>query len=271
MDNFDEIRRQMRIDIIRSTAAAGSGHPGGSLSCVEILAVLYFKVMNVDPARPLWADRDRLVLSKGHGAPALYAALAEKEFFPREDLLTLRKLGTYLQGHPDMNSTPGVDISTGSLGQGLSMANGMALAGRVDGKDYNVYCIMGDGEIQEGQIWEAAMAASHYRLNKLIAFVDWNGLQIDGTNDEVMTIRPIDEKFRAFGWNAVIIDGHDCEAIEREIRKAQESTDKPSVIICKTVKGKGVSFMENKVNWHGVAPNKEQAEAALKELEGQHE
>ncbi len=271
MENFDEIRNQMRIDIIRSTAAAGSGHPGGSLSCTDILAVLYFKVMNVDPANPDWPDRDRLVLSKGHGAPALYAALAEKGFFPREDLLTLRKLNSYLSGHPDMNSTPGVDISTGSLGQGLSLANGMALAGRVDHKDYKVYCIMGDGEIQEGQIWEAAMAASHYKLNNLIAFVDWNGLQIDGTNDEVMTVRPIDEKFRAFGWNAVVIDGHDCDAILEAVNEAKKSEERPSVIVCKTVKGKGVSFMENKVGWHGVAPNADQAEAALAELEGTHE
>ena len=267
--DLNAIATQMRIDIIESLAAAGSGHPGGSLSCTDILAVLYFEKMNIDPRRPDWEDRDRLVLSKGHAAPALYAALAERGYFPREDLITLRKYGSHLQGHPNMGDTPGVDMSTGSLGQGLSAANGMALAGRLDGKDYYVYCIMGDGEIQEGQIWEAAMSASHYHLDHVIGFVDHNGLPIDGTNDEVMTVNPIGDKFAAFGWNVLSIDGHDYEAISAAIDEAKACKGKPTVIVCETIKGKGVSFMENQVNWHGAAPNAEQAAVALAELRAQ--
>ena len=260
------IANQLRIDMIEALAAAGSGHPGGSLSATEIITVLYFDKMNVDPQNPADPDRDRFVLSKGHAAPALYAALAERGFFPREELLRLRKLDSHLQGHPNMGDTPGVDMSTGSLGQGLSVANGMALAGRLDHKDYWVYCIMGDGEIEEGQVWEAAMSAGHYGLDHVIAFVDHNGLQIDGSNDQVMTVMPIVDKFEAFGWDAVSIDGHDMDAIAAAIERAKTVKGKPSVIVCETVKGKGVSYMENQVGWHGVAPNAEQAERALAEL-----
>ncbi|MBQ9316449.1 MAG: transketolase [Atopobiaceae bacterium] len=261
-----DIAKQMRVDIIEMLAAAGSGHPGGSLSACDILAVLYFEKMNVDPSNPEDPDRDRLVLAKGHAAPALYAALAEKGFFPRKDLITLRKSSSYLQGHPNMNITPGVEMSTGSLGQGLSVANGMALAGRLDGRDYYVYCVMGDGEIQEGQVWEAAMSAAHCGLDHVIAFVDHNHLQIDGNNDEVMTVNPIEDKFRAFGWHVLTIDGHDYDAISEAVETAKETKGKPTLIVAETVKGKGVSFMENQVGWHGVAPNAEQAEKALAEL-----
>ena len=264
--DLEKIARQIRIDIIESLAAAGSGHPGGSLSCADMLTVLYFEKMNVNPERPVDPDRDRLVLSKGHAAPALYAALAERGFFPREELIRLRKVDSHLQGHPNMTYTLGVDMSTGSLGQGLSAANGMALAGRLDNKDYYVYVILGDGESQEGQIWEAAMSAAHYKLDHIIALYDHNGLQIDGTNDEVMTVNPVDEKFAAFGWNVLSCDGHDLEALSAAIDEAKTCEGKPTVIICETIKGKGVSFMENQVNWHGAAPNAEQAAVALAEL-----
>lgn len=260
------ITNRMRAHIVEMLAAAGSGHPGGSLSAVDVIAMLYFKHMRVDPGNPRWEDRDRFVLCKGHAAPALYAALAMRGFFPEEELITLRKLGSRLQGHPCMGMTPGVDMSTGSLGQGLSVANGMALAGRVDGRDYYVYCILGDGEIQEGQVWEAAMSASHYKLDHVIAFVDHNRLQIDGTNDQVMSVMPIDEKFQAFGWNVMRIDGHDLEAIDAAIMEAKRSVGKPTVIVCDTIKGKGVSFMEDVVDWHGVAPTAEQAQVALAEI-----
>lgn len=260
------VTKKMRAHIVEMLAAAGSGHPGGSLSATDIIATLYFKHMHVDPGNPLWEDRDRFVLGKGHAAPALYAALAMRGFFPEEELITLRKIGSRLQGHPCRTETPGVDMSTGSLGQGLSVANGMALAGRLDGRDYYVYCIMGDGELQEGQVWEAAMSAAHYRLDHIIAFVDHNGLQIDGPNSQVMNVEPIDEKFRAFGWNAMRIDGHDLDAIDAAIIAAKATEGKPTVIVCETVKGKGVSFMENVVDWHGVAPNAEQAKRALAEL-----
>ena len=264
--DMNDIAKQMRIDIVEMLAAAGSGHPGGSLSAADILAVLYFDKMNIDPSNPEDPDRDRLVLAKGHAAPALYAALAQRGFFPREDLITLRKSNSHLQGHPNMQTTPGVEMSTGSLGQGLSVANGMALAGRLDGRDYYVYCVMGDGEIQEGQVWEAAMSASHYGLDHVIAFVDHNHLQIDGNNDQVMTVNPIDEKFRAFGWNVMCIDGHDYEAISDAIDRAKATKGKPTVIVAETIKGKGVSFMEDQVGWHGVAPTAEQAEQAIAEL-----
>ena len=264
--NLKAIANQLRIDMIEALAAAGSGHPGGSLSCADILTVLYFDKMRVDPDNPADPDRDRLVLSKGHAAPALYAALAERGFFPREELVTLRKLDSRLQGHPNMADTPGVDMSTGSLGQGLSVANGMALAGRLDGRDYWVYCVMGDGEIQEGQVWEAAMSAAHYGLDHVIGFVDHNGLQIDGSNDEVMGVMPIAEKFEAFGWDVVTVDGHDLEAISAAVDRAKGVAGRPHAIVCETVKGKGVSFMEGQVGWHGQAPNAEQAAVALAEL-----
>ena len=265
-EDLARIANQIRIDIIKETNAAGSGHPGGSLSATDILCVLYFDKMNIDPDNPRDPDRDRFVLSKGHIAPGLYATLAERGFFPVEDLLTLRKIDSHLQGHPNMNDTPGVDMSTGSLGQGLSVANGMALAGKLDGRDYYVYVVMGDGEIQEGQIWEAAMSAGHYHLDNLIAFVDHNGLQIDGPNDQVMTVNPIADKFAAFGWNVIAIDGHDLQAISDAVDAAKAQKGKPTVIVAETVKGKGVSFMENQVGWHGTAPNAEQAAAALAEL-----
>jgi transketolase len=256
----------MRAHMVRMLAEAGSGHPGGSLSATEVVASLYFKHMNIDPANPDWAERDRFVLAKGHAAPALYAALAMRGYFEVAELMTLRKLGSRLQGHPSMNLTPGIDMSTGSLGQGLSVANGMALAGRIDGRDYYVYCMMGDGEIEEGQVWEAAMSAAHYKLDHLIAFVDHNGLQIDGANDEVMRVMPIAEKFEAFGWHAQVIDGADFDQIDGAIACAKATVGKPSVIVCETIKGKGVSFMENVVDWHGVAPNADEAARALAEL-----
>ena len=249
-------------------AEAKSGHPGGSLSIADMLTVLYFDKMNVCAENPKMADRDRFVLSKGHAAPALYATLAEKGFFPEEELITLRKFGSKLQGHPDMKKVAGIDMSTGSLGQGLSAANGMALAGKLDNKDYTVYTILGDGEIQEGQIWEAAMTASHYKLDNLIAFVDLNGLQIDGDIKEVMSPCPIDKKFEAFGWNVIVINGHDYEEIINAIQKAKSTKGAPTCIVCNTVKGKGVSFMENEAAWHGTAPTKEQCEQAIKEIGG---
>ena len=267
--NLDQLRNEMRINIIQSITEAKSGHPGGSLSMIDILAVLYFEKMNINPENPIFDNRDRLVLSKGHGAPALYAVLAEKGYFSKEELMQLRKNQHMLQGHPDMKSTPGVDVSTGSLGQGLSIGNGMAIAGKLDNKNYNVFVILGDGEIQEGQIWEAAMSAAHYKLNNVIAILDYNGLQIDGTNDEVMRVSPVDKKFEAFGWNVLTIDGHNTNEISEAVDKAKTSTDKPTIIIAKTVKGKGISFMENNGSWHGTAPNKEQCELALKELRGE--
>lgn len=262
-----EISKSVRINIIEAVAAANSGHPGGSLSVADILTVLYFKKMNINPENPKWEDRDRLVLSKGHVAPALYSVLAERGYFPKENLKTLRKLGSMMQGHPDMKSTPGVDMSTGSLGQGLSVANGMALTAKIDKKDYKIYVILGDGEVQEGQVWEAAMSAAHYKLDNVIAFLDYNGLQIDGSNEEVMNIGSIYEKFASFGWNVIEIDGHDLEAIDNAVDKAKLVKGKPTIIIAKTVKGKGVSFMENQVAWHGAAPNEEQRKSAIEEIE----
>ena len=262
------IANNVRINVIEAVAAAKSGHPGGSLSVADILTVLYFDKMNINPQNPKWEDRDRLVLSKGHVAPALYAVLAERGYFPKEELVKLRKFGSMLQGHPDMKSTPGIDMSTGSLGQGLSAANGMALTAKLDNKDYKIYVILGDGEVQEGQIWEAAMSSAHYKLDNVIAILDFNGLQIDGSNEEVMNINPIDEKFAAFGWNVIKIDGHDLEAISNAVDKAKKILGKPSVIIAKTFKGKGVSFMENNADWHGTAPNEDQRKAAIAELEG---
>lgn len=263
---LSERARNARINVVEMLAAAASGHPGGSLSIIDILTVLYFEQMNVRPAMPKWEDRDRFILSKGHAAPGLYAVLAEKGFFPQEELLKLRKCGAMLQGHPDMKGTPGVDMSTGSLGQGLSVANGMAMAAKLDKKTYRVYAIVGDGEIQEGQIWEAAMSSAHYALDNVTLFVDHNGLQIDGTNREIMGVDPIGEKFRAFGWNVIEIDGHDLEAIHGAVESAKKTLGKPTVIVAKTIKGKGVSFMENQVGWHGSAPNQEQREQAIAEL-----
>lgn len=259
--------KSIRKNIINMLTEAKSGHPGGSLSGVEILTYLYFKEMNIDPKEPNKFDRDRLVLSKGHAAPLLYGTLAEKGYFPKEELMKLRKINSMLQGHPDMKDTPGVDMSTGSLGQGLSAANGMALAGKLDKKDYRVFVLIGDGELQEGQIWEAAMTAAHYGLDNATAFIDNNGLQIDGFNKDVMNVEPIKEKWKAFGWHTINIDGHDFEQIENAVKEAKSIKGKPTAIIAKTIKGKGVSFMENIADWHGVAPNKEQSEKALKELE----
>ena len=259
--------KDIRRSIIKMTGAAGSGHPGGSLSAADIVTTLYFHVLRLRPEEPDWPDRDRFVLSKGHAAPVLYAALAERGFFPKEELLTLRKFGSRLQGHPDMKSLPGVEMSTGSLGQGLSVANGMALAAKLDGKDYRVYVLLGDGECQEGMVWEAAMAAAHYRLDNLTAFLDYNGLQIDGPVREVMSTEPLTEKWRAFGWHVLLIDGHDIGAILSAVEEAKETKGRPTIIVAKTVKGKGVSFMENQVGWHGVAPKAEQVAQALAELE----
>ncbi len=268
MDKYKDIVNKLRIDIIKMLEESKSGHPGGSLSACEILTALYFKEMNIDPTNPYWEDRDRFVLSKGHGAPVLYAALAEKGYFPKEELNNLRKIDSMLQGHPDMKGTPGVDMTTGSLGQGLAAANGMALAGKLDNKDYKVYALIGDGEAQEGIIWEAAMFAAHYKLDNLIVFLDHNGLQIDGKNEDIMNIEPVDEKFKAFGWHVISIDGHDFEEIFNAIDEAKKVEGKPTIIIAKTIKGKGVSYMEDQVGWHGKAPSKEEAEKAMEELGG---
>lgn len=263
-----ETANTIRQDIVKMIAEASSGHPGGSLSATDIVTVLYFNEMNVDPKNPDDPNRDRFILSKGHASPVLYGALAEKGFFPKEELMTFRKLNSRLQGHPSKKSLPGVDMSTGSLGQGLSAANGMALAAKLDNKDYRVYAILGDGEIQEGMIWEAAMSASHFKLDNLTAFLDYNHLQIDGRVEDIMNPAPVDDKFRSFGWHVIIIDGHDLNQIDDAIQEAKSTKGKPTMIIANTVKGKGVSFMENQVGWHGTAPNKEQLQQALDELNG---
>lgn len=257
---------QIRQNIITMLVPAKSGHPGGSLSAADILSVLYFREMRVKPEEPHWADRDRFVLAKGHAAPVLYAALAEKGFFPKEELLGLRQTGRMLQGHPDMRKVPGVDMSTGSLGQGLSAANGMALAGKLDQKDYRVYVLLGDGEMAEGQVWEATMATAHYKLDNVTAILDLNGLQIDGSTENVMNIDPIHDKWRAFGWHVISVDGHDIEALLAAFAEAKATKGKPTILIANTIKGKGVSFMEDQADWHGSAPNAEQAEKALQEL-----
>ncbi|AHF08238.1 transketolase [Desulfitobacterium metallireducens] len=264
-----EVKRmanQLRQDIITELLPAKSGHPGGSLSAADIVATLYFHEMRIKPEDPSWVDRDRFVLSKGHAAPVLYAALAEKGFFSKEELLGLRQTGRMLQGHPDMKKTPGVDMSTGSLGQGLSAANGMALAGKLDKKDYRVYVVMGDGEMAEGQIWEAAMAAAHYKLDNITGILDYNGLQIDGTTDQVMSTSPLLDKWQAFGWHVIEVDGHDIEQLFTAFEEAKATKGKPTLLLAKTIKGKGISFMENQVGWHGNAPSAEQAEQALAEL-----
>ena len=261
-----ETARKVRLGIIEATHAAKSGHPGGSLSITDIMTYLYFEEMNIDPADPQKADRDRFVLSKGHCAPALYSVLANRGYFPVEELTTLRKLGSRLQGHPDMTLTPGVDMSAGSLGLGISSAAGMALAAKLDKKAFRVYTAVGDGVSEEGQVWEACMFAAHYKLDNLCVIIDWNGLQIDGPVAEVMDPTPHDKKLEAFGFHVISIDGHDFNAIEAAFNEAKTVKGKPTAIIAKTVKGKGVSFMENKVNWHGSAPNDEQYEQALAEL-----
>lgn len=261
-----EQAKEIRKDIVTMIGQAKSGHPGGSLSAAEIVTYLYFEEMNVDPANPKWEDRDRFVLSKGHAAPVLYAALARRGFFPVEELSSLRKIGSHLQGHPDMKKVPGVDLSTGSLGTGFSAATGIAMACKLDQKKNYVYALLGDGELQEGQVWEAAMSAAHYKLDNLIAFVDNNGLQIDGNIDDVMSPNPIDAKFAAFGWHVLCIDGHDFQQIADAVAAAKAEKGRPTMIVAKTVKGKGVSYMENQAGWHGSAPNEEQVAAALAEL-----
>ena len=257
---------KIRKNIVDTVYNAQSGHPGGSLSCADILTVLYFKQMRINEKNPKWEDRDRFVLSKGHCSPALYSTLAQRGFFPIEDLKTFRKSDSYLEGHPNMKYVPGVDMSTGSLGQGISVACGMALAGKIDKKDYRVYSILGDGEIEEGQVWEALMSASHYKLDNLTIFLDYNGLQIDGEIAKVMSPNPVVEKFEAFGLNVIQIDGNDIEQIDEAINKAKEVKGKPTIIVAKTTKGKGVSFMENQAGWHGKAPNEEQRDIAISEL-----
>ncbi len=260
---------KVRMGVIESTYSAKCGHPGGSLSAADLFTYLYFQELRIDPQNPRWEDRDRFVLSKGHTAPGLYSALALRGFFPWEDLKTLRHTGSYLQGHPNMLSVPGVDMSTGSLGQGISVACGMALAAKTAGKGFRTYTLLGDGELQEGQVWEAAMFASHYRLDNLCVVVDNNGLQIDGDVAKVMSPYPIDEKFAAFGFDVQCIDGHDLDAMEAAFAHAKAVKGKPSVIILKTVKGKGISYMENNAGWHGKAPNEAQYLQAMDELNAQ--
>ncbi len=269
MDNkrLQQIAVEVRKDILTAVHASGTGHPGGSLSAADIFTYLYFEEMNIDSQNPDKADRDRFVLSKGHTAPGLYAALAEKGYFDKAELLNLRKPGSFLQGHPDMKHTPGVDMSTGSLGQGVSAAVGMAIAAKLKGKKHRIYTLLGDGEIQEGQVWEAAMLAAHRKLDNLTVIVDNNNLQIDGKITEVNSPYPIDEKFRAFQFHVITIDGHNFDEIRQAFEEARNTKDKPTAIIAKTVKGKGVSFMEDQAGWHGKAPNDEQFEKALAELE----
>ena len=258
---------KIRKHALTAVHSAASGHPGGSLSIAEIMSVLFFDEMNIDPKNPKMANRDRFVMSKGHCAPALYGTLAERGFFPVEDMKTFRQADSYLQGHPDMKGVPGVDMSTGSLGQGICAANGMALAAKLDNKDYRVYAVMGDGELEEGQVWEAAMFAAHYKLDNLTAFVDLNLLQIDGDVREVMNPTPVDKKFEAFGWNVISVDAHSVEEIRNAIDSAKTVKGKPTVVIANSTKGKGVSFMENQAGWHGTAPNDEQYEQAISELD----
>ena len=264
---YQIIAAKVRKGVVESTFHAKSGHPGGSLSCSDLLTYLYFEQMRVDPKNPKWEDRDRFVLSKGHCAPALYSVLALKGFFPEEELRNLRHVNALLQGHPDMKHIPGVDMSTGSLGQGISAAVGMALSAKLSGKDYRTYALLGDGEIEEGQVWEAAMFSAHHKLDNLCIMVDNNNLQIDGTLEEVCSSYPITDKFRAFGFHVIAIDGHSFDEIGAAFREAASTKGKPTAIIAKTIKGKGVSFMENNVAWHGAAPNKEQYDIAMGELE----
>lgn len=264
---LEKMANEIRKDIVTAVHSAKSGHPGGSLSSADIFTYLYFEEMNVDPTNPKWEDRDRFVLSKGHVAPGLYSTLAEKGYFPKEDLKTLRHTGSYLQGHPDMKRIPGIDMSSGSLGQGVSVAVGMAAAGKYDKKDYRVYTLTGDGEIQEGQIWEAAMWAGHRKLDNIVVIVDNNNLQIDGSVEDVCSPYPIDKKFEAFNFHVINIDGNDFDQIRAAFKEARETKGMPTAIIAKTVKGKGVSFMENAAGWHGKAPNDEEYEIAMADLE----
>ena len=269
LENVEELEKQAKVirrGIIEQVYKAGSGHPGGSLSIADIMTVLYFNELNIDEENPKWEDRDRVVLSKGHCVPALYSCLANRGFFDVSELTGFREIESKLQGHPDMTKVPGVDMSTGSLGQGLSAAVGMAIAGKLDKKDYRVYCVLGDGEIEEGQVWEAAMAANKYKLDNLCVIVDNNNLQIDGSIEEVMSSYPIDEKFKSFGFQIIKIDGHNIEEIMSAFEVAKNVKDMPVCIIAKTIKGKGVSYMENKVEWHGKAPNEEQYKIAMEEL-----
>ena len=265
-NELQRIATEIRLGVLKGVHAAASGHPGGSLSIADMMAYLYFEEMNIDPKNPKWEDRDRFVLSKGHCAPALYATLALKGYFDEEELSTLRQADSFLQGHPDMKGTPGVDMTTGSLGLGISAACGMALSGKISNKDYRVYTIVGDGESEEGQVWEACMFASHYKLDNLCVIFDWNGLQIDGPIAEVMNPTPYDKKLDAFGFHVISIDGHDVEAFAAALAEAKTVKGKPTAIIAKTVKGKGVSFMENQVGWHGSAPKDDQYEQAVAEL-----
>jgi len=269
--NIEELKakaRQVRIDIIKMLSKAGSGHPGGALSAAELMTALYFDQLRHNPKEPDWEDRDRVIFSKGHSCPLLYACLAESGYFPKEELLTLRRFGSRLQGHPGKDKgLPGLEVSTGSLGQGLSIGVGMALAGKLSKKDFHVYVLLGDGECNCGQIWEAAMSAGHYKLNNLCAIVDYNGLQIDGSTEEVMGLEPFVKKWRDFRWETIEIDGHDFKEILSAYQRAKDNKVTPTVIIAHTIKGKGISFMENKVDWHGKVPNREEAEIALKELE----
>jgi len=260
---LEETARRLRVDIVKTLHSSQSGHTGGSLSAIDMVTALYFHEMKHDPANPSWPGRDRFVLCKGHAAPALYVALAAAGYFPKEDLMMLRRLGSHLQGHPDSKQTPGVEVCTGSLGQGLSMANGMALGLRLDGSANRVYALLGDGELQEGQVWEAAMAAGHFKLDNLCALIDVNRLQIDGEVEKVMNVEPVTDKFRAFGWNVLDIDGHDMAAIVDALAQAAEAKGRPTAIVARTVKGKGVSFFENKASYHGVAPSDEELPRAL--------
>ena len=266
ISDLAKISNDIRIGIIEAVYNGKSGHPGGALSATDVLTCLYFKEMNIDEKNPGDENRDRFVLSKGHASPAIYSTLARRGFFDTKELYKFRKLESLLQGHPDMRKVPGIDMTTGSLGQGLSVANGMAIASRVNKKDYRVYCLVGDGEIQEGQIWEAAMTSAHYKLGNLCIIVDNNGLQIDGEVKDVMNPNPIDEKFKSFGFNVINIDGHDFNQILNALESAKSIKGKPTAIIAKTVKGKGVSFMENKASWHGTAPNDEEYKIAIEDL-----
>ena len=267
VDQLKKIANSVRKDIVTQVYSASSGHPGGSLSIADVLTYLYFEKMNVKTDDPKWDDRDRFVLSKGHASPALYAVLAAKGFFPKDELVKFRNIESFLQGHPDMKHTPGVDMSSGSLGMGISAACGMALGAKHQKKSYKVYSILGDGEIAEGQVWEAAMFSAHYKLDNLCIFVDRNGLQIDGETKKVMNSDPLDEKFAAFGWNVQVIDGHNFDQIDKAVANAEACKGKPSAIIMNTVKGKGVSFMENNAGWHGAAPNAEQYAQAMADLD----
>ncbi len=270
---YEDIASRIRIDIIKAVHKAGSGHPGGSLSAADIVTALYFKVMNIDPENPRMEGRDKFILSKGHAGPVQYAALAERGYYDVEDMMSLRRLGSHFQGHPNRDKVPGIEMSTGSLGQGFSVSVGMALAGKLDEKDGKktgrIYTLLGDGELQEGLIWEAAMSAAHYKLDNLCVIVDWNGLQIDGKNEDVMTVVPIDEKFKAFGFNVLMIDGHDFGQIFDAFDKAKACKGKPTAIIAKTNKGRGVSFMQDNPGWHGKAPKEDEAKQAVTELGGE--